>query len=275
MMSAQKILAMYGLKWNPFLADVPPEALYKTKQISDFCWRIEHIVLDGGFALITGDPGVGKSTAVRIVAEYLNAIPELSVKSLTLTKCSLRDFYRELSHLYEIDIKVSNRFGSFSKLRERWLAQIRSKLFKPVLIIDEAQEMLPEVLLELRILGSANFDSRCILGVVLAGDERLSEKLNTAQLLPLLSRVRAQLHVEESNGADLSEMLRNAVDKAGNKELVSPGVQKALVENSMGNPRAMMNLANDLLAHAAQRNEKQLNEELFFELHKNAMRKRK
>jgi general secretion pathway protein A len=275
MMNAQKLLALYGLKWNPFLPDVPPEALYKTKQISDFCWRIEHIVLDGGFALITGDPGVGKSTGLRIVAEHLNAIPELSVKSLSLTKCTLRDFYRELSQLYEIDVKISNRFGNFSKLRERWLTQIRNKLFKPVLIIDEAQEMSPDVLLELRLLGSANFDSRCILGVVLAGDARLTEKLNSPQLLPLLSRVRAQLHVEESTSADLAEILKNALEQAGNKDLITQGVRKSLADNCMGNPRAMMTMANELLAHAAQKGERIINEEIFFELHKNVTRKRK
>lgn len=275
MMHAQHILALFGLRWNPFLPDVPPEALYKTKQVADFCWRVEHIVLDGGFALITGDPGVGKSTALRIVAGHLNAIPELSVKSLSLAKCGLRDFYRELAHLYEIDIAVSNRFGSFTKLRERWLAQVRNKFFRPVIIIDEAQEMNPDVLLELRILGSTDFDSRCILGIVLAGDRRLTEKLNTPALLPLLSRVRAQLLVEEATNTDLAEILRNALEQANAPDLMTPGLRKALVDNSMGNPRAMMHLANDILAVAAQRGEKQLTEEIFFELHKHSSKRKR
>lgn len=275
MMDAQHILAKYGLRWNPFLPDVPPEALYKTKQVGDFCWRVEHIVLDGGFALITGDPGVGKSAAIRIVAEHLGKIPELSVKPLALVKCGLRDFYRELAQLYEIDVSISNRFGNFNKLRERWIAQIRNKFFRPVLIIDEAQDMLPDVLLELRLLGSINFDSRCILGTVLAGDRRLTEKLSTPALLPLKSRVRAQLFVDESTSADLVEILRHALEQAGAPDLVTPGLRKALVDNSMGNPRAMMNLANEILGVAAQRGDKQLTEEVFFELHKNAAKRKR
>jgi type II secretory pathway predicted ATPase ExeA len=275
MVNTQHILAMYGLRWNPFLPDVPPEALYKTKLVEDFCWRAEHIVLDGGFALITGNPGVGKSAAVRIVAEHLSAIPELSVKPLTLVKCGLRDFYRELAQLYEIDVAVSNRYGNFNKLRERWIAQIRNKYFRPVLIIDEAQEMMPDVLLELRILGSTNFDSRCILGTILAGDQRLTEKLGTPALLPLLSRVRAHLLVEEATSTDLAEILRNALEQAGAPDLVTPGLRKALVDNCMGNPRAMMNMANELLGIAAKRGDKQLTEEVFFELHKHATKRKR
>ena len=141
-------------------------------------------------------------------------------------------------------------------------------VFRPVIIIDEAQEMNPDVLLELRILGSTDFDSRCILGIVLAGDRRLTEKLNTPALLPLLSRVRAQLLVEEATNTDLAEILRNALEQANAPDLMTSGLRKALVDNSMGNPRAMMHLANDILAVAAQRGEKQLTEEIFFELHK-------
>jgi general secretion pathway protein A len=135
--------------------------------------------------------------------------------------------------------------------------------------------MMPDVLLELRILGSINFDSRCILGTVLAGDHRLTEKLGTPALLPLQSRVRAQLLVEESTSAELAEILRNAVEQAGAPDLVTPGLRKALADNSMGNPRVMMNLANDLLGVAAKRGDKQLTEETFFDLHKNATRRKR
>ena len=54
----QKLLAMYGLKWNPFTPEVPTEALYVPPKVENFCWRIEQAHLrEGGFALIHGDPG--------------------------------------------------------------------------------------------------------------------------------------------------------------------------------------------------------------------------
>ena len=51
----KKLLALYGLKWNPFAPDVPVEALQMTPQIESFCWRVEQLAGEGGFALLTLD----------------------------------------------------------------------------------------------------------------------------------------------------------------------------------------------------------------------------
>ena len=56
----KKLLALYGLKWNPFSPELPTEALYLNPKTENFCWRIEQaLVREGGFALIQGDPGTG------------------------------------------------------------------------------------------------------------------------------------------------------------------------------------------------------------------------
>ena len=57
--------ATYGLKFNPFCADIPVECLWRTPQSEHFCWRMQTLVREGGFALITGDPGTGKSVTLR------------------------------------------------------------------------------------------------------------------------------------------------------------------------------------------------------------------
>jgi type II secretory pathway predicted ATPase ExeA len=62
----KKLLALYGLKWNPFSSELPTEALVITPKLESFCWRIEQtLVREGGFALVIGDPGTGKSVALR------------------------------------------------------------------------------------------------------------------------------------------------------------------------------------------------------------------
>jgi type II secretory pathway predicted ATPase ExeA len=66
----KKLLALYGLKFNPFSADVPVEALQLTPRIESFCWRVEQLVGEGGFALITGAPGVGKSVTLRLLVSF-------------------------------------------------------------------------------------------------------------------------------------------------------------------------------------------------------------
>jgi type II secretory pathway predicted ATPase ExeA len=65
----QRLLALYGLKWNPFSPELPTEAIYVPPRLENFCWRIEHAqIREGGFAMIHGDPGTGKSVALRLLS---------------------------------------------------------------------------------------------------------------------------------------------------------------------------------------------------------------
>ena len=85
---------------------------------------------------------------------------------------------------------------------------------KPVLLVDEAQEMDPEVLSELRILSSADFDATSLLTVVLSGDGRLPELLRHEDLIPLGTRIRARLRTEPASREELLELLGHALAKA-------------------------------------------------------------
>jgi type II secretory pathway predicted ATPase ExeA len=63
-MNSKKLLALYGLKWNPFSPELPREALLATPKVEHFAWRVEQLVQEGGFALVTGESGTGKSRSV-------------------------------------------------------------------------------------------------------------------------------------------------------------------------------------------------------------------
>ena len=75
----QKLLALFGLKWNPFTPDIPVESLWRHHNLDHFCWRMETLVHEGGFALISGDPGTGKSVALRSLAHHLELPFDLSL----------------------------------------------------------------------------------------------------------------------------------------------------------------------------------------------------
>ncbi len=70
-MNAKKLLSLWGLKWNPFSPDLPSEGLLVMPKVDNFAWRVEQLVQEGGFALISGESGTGKSVALRIVASRL------------------------------------------------------------------------------------------------------------------------------------------------------------------------------------------------------------
>jgi type II secretory pathway predicted ATPase ExeA len=263
----KKLLALYGLKWNPFSPELPTEALRLTPAVENFAWRIEHsLVREGGFALITGDVGTGKSVALRLIAERLAPLPDLTVAPLAHPSANLADFYRELGDLFGVELRPHNRWMGFKALRTRWLAHLDSTLLRPVLLIDEAQQLNTALLCELRLLASTHFDSRLLLSVVLAGDRRIGELLRREELLPLGSRIRARLTLEYATREDLIDCLKHLTRSAGNPTLMTPELMRTLCDHAMGNYRALTNMAAELLAVAAQRELIQLDEKLYLEV---------
>jgi type II secretory pathway predicted ATPase ExeA len=262
----KKLQALFGLKWNPFRPDVPPEALYVTAQLDSFCWRVEQQVRDGGFAAVTGDPGNGKSVALRVLAHRLEQLKDVTVGVLTRPQSGVPDFYRELGHLFGVSLSPHNRWVGSKLLRETWLAHIDASLCRPALIIDEAQEMKPCVLSELRLLSSMHLDSRALLTVILAGDQRLADKFRAPDLLPIGSRIRVRLLLGYASPDDLRSLLDHVLDQAGNSMLMTPALKRTLCDHAAGNCRALMTMADELLACAIKRNAKRLDEQLYFDV---------
>ena len=262
----KKLLSLYSLKFNPFSAQIPASALWVPPAIENFCWRIEQQVGEGGFALASGDPGTGKSAALRLLCERLSQLRDITVGVLTRPQASLADFYRELGDLFQVPLSPHNRWASAKVLREKWHTHIEASLYRPVLLIDEAQEMSPAVLSELRLLSSADLDSRSILTVILAGDGRLTAKLDSPDLWPLASRIRSRLRTEALPPQQLLACLNHLFQMAGNPKLMSPILAQTLCEHAAGNLRLLMNMANDLLAAACHQERDQLDEKLYFEV---------
>lgn len=261
-----KLLALYSLKFHPFHADVPTEALYATPPVETFLRRVELTLPDGGFAMLTGDPGTGKTIATRLLAERLRALPNVVVGTIEHPQSRTSDFYRELGDLFGIPLTIHNRWAGFKALRTRWSEHITSTLMRPVLIIDEAQEALTTVLSELRILASKDFDSKQLLCVVFSGDARLPERLRTAELLPLGSRIRRRLVLDYASRDELLACLDHLLAAAGNPSLMTNELKATLADHAAGNYRVMMNLADELLTVATDRDLPRLDEKLFLDV---------
>jgi type II secretory pathway predicted ATPase ExeA len=265
-MNTNKLLAFYGLKWNPFAPDIPIEGLMSTRPIEHFAWRIEQLVGDGGFALLTGDCGTGKSVALRLIAERLGRLADVAVAVVSRPQSGLSDFYRELGELFEVNLSPSNRWGGFKVLRERWKAHVESTLLRPVLLIDEAQAMAPMVLNELRMLSSSHFDTVSYLTVVVCGDGRLTELFRHEDLVPLASRIRTRLVMDYASRDQLLALLKHVITTAGNAKLMTEPLMHTLTEHAAGNYRLLMSMAGELLLEALAREQEQLDEKLYLEV---------
>ena len=121
----RELLTLYGLKWNPFATDLPVDSLMASPAVDSFCVRIEqHLVRQGGFALIAGEPGTGKSVALRLLADRLGRTDGLRLAAITRPSSRPSDFYREIGEMFDVDLMYNNRWAGFKQLRERWLAHV-------------------------------------------------------------------------------------------------------------------------------------------------------
>ncbi len=265
-MNNTAIRSLFGLKYNPFLPDLPTEALYTIPGTERFALRMETMAAQGGFALFTGDPGVGKSKTLQQIAHRLEKIPDLAVRVMQRPQSKLADFYRELGELFDVGLTPANRYGGFKALRNRWRAHCQSTLLKPVLLIDEAQQTSEECLTELRLLQSHHFDSQNLLFTILCGDNRLPERFRSPELLPLGSRISSRLVLTPLSPQQLQDYLNFTLEQAGNSQLMSAELIKTLAAHSAKNLRLLNQMAAELLAAAVERNLSRIDESLFFEM---------
>jgi len=266
-MKIKEIQALYGLKWNPFLPEIPAHALWKTPETDHFLFRFENLVMDGGFGLITGDPGLGKSKYLHLLADHLSKLEDVTVGVMERPQSSLSDFYREMGDLFDVELIPSNRYGGFKALRERWKAHIKTTLFRPVLLIDEAQEMETVCLNELKMLGSSEFDSKNLLTTILCGDLRLHERFRSSELLALGSRMQLRRVLEPYDKSMLYAYLKHSITQAGAAYLMTDELMQTLSEHAAGNLRVLNAMAAELLAAGAKKESKQLDEKLFIEVY--------
>jgi len=265
-MNDKKLLALYGLKWNPFLPNIPVEALWPPPGIDSFFFRVENLVMDGGFALICGEPGLGKSKNLQMLEHRLKRIGDVVVGVMERPQSSLNDFYREMGALFAVNLSPSNRYGGFKALRERWKNHIKNTLFRAVLLIDEAQEMLTPCLNEIRLLGSDKFDSQCLLTSVLCGDMRLPERFRNTALVSLGSRMRVRMALQPHGRDDLLNYLEYALSQAGSPHLMTKTLMETLADHAGGNLRVLNTMAAEMLLEGASKEMAQLDEKLFLEM---------
>ena len=200
----------------------------------------------------------------RLLQKRLDGHRDVVVGIVEHPQSRVSDFYREVGDIFGVPLQAHNRFAGFKALRTRWLEHISTTCSRPVLVLvlDEAQEVINSVFGEIRVLASKYLDSRQLLCVVFAGDQRLPERFRTPDLLPLGSRIRRRLVLEWASRDELLACLEHLLQTAGHPSLMTEELKFTLVEHAVGNYSILMNLCDELLAVGADRDLPRLDEKL-------------
>jgi general secretion pathway protein A len=227
----------FEMKRQPFSIAPDPRYLYMSGQHRE---ALAHLIYgirsDGGFVLLTGEVGTGKTTICRRLLETLarNIVaafvihPSYSVAELLAAVCD--EF--GLSYPRKTSVKgLVDRINSF-------LLDLNARRKKAILIIDEAQNLSPEVLEEIRLLTNLETNERKLLQIILVGQPELREKLARPELRQLAQRIVARCHLGPLSKAEVVNYVNHRLTVArGKAELFSPEALNSLYVYSRGIPR--------------------------------------
>lgn len=215
-MSGNSYLMFFGLQRQPFSADLDRAQILETTDLLATADRLEYAVSLGAIALVTGEVGAGKSTALRWATGRLHP-SKYRVLWVTATSGSILEFYRQL--LAELDINTAS--SSRAVLTRLIKAQInglaQGKKIRPVLIVDEASLLRLDVFAELHTITQFEGDSKPWLPMVLAGQVNLADNLLYRTAVPLASRIVAKSHFHAANREGMEEYLNHHLKIAGLK----------------------------------------------------------
>lgn len=240
----------FGFKKEPFSQDIRVEDMMKHTCLVGVKERFLYAVNLGAIAVITGDVGSGKSSALRFASATLHP-SEYRVLYVTATSGTIAELYKQICHALNIEIKSSSKV-LLSRTIKSCIMELVDKKEKPVLIIDEASLIRLDVFSELHTLAQFEGDSKAVLAIILAGQNNLMDSLMFRQSRPLASRVVARGHMESLGSEDMAAYLLHHQNIAGcKKNLFSDQAVTAIHQGSGGLLRRANNLARGALVAAA------------------------
>ncbi|HKW13234.1 MAG TPA: AAA family ATPase [Candidatus Krumholzibacteria bacterium] len=243
--------AFFGLRENPFGTTPDPRYLYKSRAHREALAYLAHgIFLKKGFLALTGEVGVGKTTVVRAFVQTFH--PCLEVSFVINTRVDFREMLFMLLTDFGVEIKSESKVVMLSQLNE-FLIKRYAENQNPVLVIDEAQNLSPDVLEELRMLSNLETNQQKLIQIVLVGQPELGEILQRDDLRQLRQRIPGVCRMQLLSRDEVYRYIRYRLAVAGlsNGQLAfSESAIDEVYDYTMGTPRLVNMLCDRALLHA-------------------------
>jgi general secretion pathway protein A len=229
----------FGLKENPFSIAPDPHYFYMSGGHRE---ALAHLVYgvnsDGGFVLLTGEVGTGKTTVCRCL---LDQLPEnTDIAFIVNPKLTAEELLATICDEFGVRYPENNRsIKVFVSAINDYLLEAHGKGHRAVLIIDEAQNLSVEVLEQIRLLTNLETSQRKLLQIIMLGQPELREMLLQPQLRQLSQRITARYHLGPLSHQEIPVYVNHRLSVAGlvRGELFPPAILRALGRLTGGVPR--------------------------------------
>jgi type II secretory pathway predicted ATPase ExeA len=245
----KELLAWFGLKRFPFDKNIKVQDALNTEPLKECLARLEYIKRRGGILLLTGDPGVGKTLALRRYVQNLN---ENLFKTYytPLSTLSRSDILYHLNRMLGLPSRLS-KSAVYSQIQKS-LLDSKEQLGKTVLlIIDEAHLLQTGPLEELRLLTNFKMDSYDPFILVLSGQSDLRRVIEFAVMEPFNQRIAMRYHMPGLSPDQSKQYVTHHLKLAGAKEpILDEKALDAVHEISFGIPRKIGAVTEQALTYA-------------------------
>jgi general secretion pathway protein A len=253
-------LSFFGLGEKPFAITPDPRYLYLGARHTEALAHLVYGITEaGGFIQLTGEVGTGKTTTIR---SLLARAPQNAEIALIINpRLSSLEFLQTICE--ELGLGVPDSTAGNAKelidLLNRYLLRSYAAGRRVVLIVDEAQNLTPEVLEQVRLLTNLETESQKLLQIILIGQPELRELLDRHELRQLAQRVTARYHLEPLAREDAAAYVRHRLRIAGaSTDIFKRAALDELYRLSGGVPRVINVIGDRALLAAYTREERQV-----------------
>lgn len=246
----------FGMEHTPFVRDIPVDKLYESNSFRETLGRLAYVADRQKFAVVTADPGCGKSTLIRRFYEELPR-SEYIVLYLSDSKLTPRWFYKGL--LDQLGLESKFYRGDSKRQLQQQIEIIRGVQHKKVVcILDEAHLLEKETLEEFRFLLNYRFDSMSPMAVILVGQTELwTTKLKLQRYAAIRQRIDMYCVLPHLDRAECEKYIRSHLDYSGcQQELFTEKALDEIYHSSTGIPRLINRICEKALMYAFQQNKR-------------------
>lgn len=235
----------YGLEFNPFIKNTK-DILIETEEYKELVYRLNYLLQIKGFGLVTGNPGLGKTTSVRKWCQTLNSAA-YKVIYIPLSTLTVSEFYRQLAGSLGIE-PYHKKVDNFRAIQETVTRYEKEKRVTLIIILDEANYLKSGTLNDLKLLFNFEMDSQDRAVVLLMGLPILNRTLNLNSHEPLKQRIVMNYQLDNLDKEESRRYIHRKLEGAGCHQTVfEEQALEAVINACNGVPRKINQMCNQCL----------------------------
>jgi type II secretory pathway predicted ATPase ExeA len=270
--------AYYQLQKSVNRKSISVGELFISDSLGEAQARLDYMKDKGGFVLVSGVPGVGKTTLVRSFAESLDT-KFFKIAYTPLSTVSVTEFYRQLSFLLTGDIP-HRKDSLFRTIQDTIMEMAVNQKIIPIIILDDAHFLKNENFFELQLISNFNFDSLSPALFILIAQPHLVERLKRPAFEAFYQRITLKINLQpftlKETQEFISRVIKNALPSASgttsrspasalnpntqpqpqpqHEELFNPQAVELIFKRSRGIPRLITTIMEQALMYGAAHN---------------------